>query len=192
MPFKICGQRFRLSHEILATTRTFHQKTVKLLYSFVVKASLPENLQRPIFSSANSTLIHPSVVDLDFLRRRDEEHFECIMWAAAAELASSINSDISFSSLTRASQCLEGWIIQKFSQQDCCSLLREQYNVKSFPTREILNKFTYSWKHFQDCLGWQFLGGERGFADFWRNVSSAAASDTFVQLRFLDWRPLKL
>ena len=143
----------------------------------------PWNLERPIFSCANSTDSTVGV-DLDFLRRRDEEHFECILWAVA------INSDISFSS--RASQCLEGWIIQKFSQQDCCSLLREQYNVKSFPTREILNKFTYSWKHFQDCLGWQFLGGERGFADFWRNVSSAAASDTFVQPCFLDWRSLKL
>ena len=157
MPFKVCGQRFSLLVKFQQSLGLFNINWKALVFLCGGSKS-PWNLERPIFSCANSTDSAVGV-DLDFLRRRDEEHFECILWAVP------INSDISFSS--RASQCLEGWIIQKFSQQDCCSLLREQYNVKSFPTREILNKFTYSWKHFRDCLGWQFLGGEHGFADFW-------------------------
>ena len=154
----------------LTTTRTIHRnlnwKVLDLVFH-CGRTESPRNLQRPIFFLSPTPLIQPQ--DLDFLRRWDEEHFECIMWAAAKP--ASINSDTSFSSLTtRASQCFEGWIIQKFSRQDCCSLPREQLafdnNVKSFPTQKILSKFTYSWKHFPDCLGWQFLGG-RGFADFW-------------------------
>ena len=175
----------------LPTTRVFTQPKLESLRPCI---PLWRNQVSPKPPKTNifppTPLIQPPL-DLDFLRRGDEEHFECIMWAAAKP--ASINSDISFSSLTRASQWFEGWIIQKFSRQDCCTLPREQLahnNVKSFPTRRILNKFTYSWKHFPDCLGWEFLGG-RGFADFLRIVLWAVSSASSVQPHFLDLRPLK-
>ena len=116
-------------------------------------------------------------LDLDFLWRWDEEHFECIMWPAAKP--ASINSDISFSSLlTRASQCFEGWIIQKFSRQDCCSLPREQLahnNVKS-----LCQKFSDAANSQQIHLQLETLSGLPWLGISWRTRVCRFFENCFV------------
>ena len=52
----------------------------------MVEASLPETSKDQYFPAPTQLIQPPVPVDLDFLPRGDEEeHFECIMWAAAIQ-----------------------------------------------------------------------------------------------------------